>query len=425
MKLNYVFKKSNFFHMAWLICILFPFIQQRTYGELPGIIGTFYKYTALLSALFVYAFSVFNYRYLKGKKYLIIFALYFLANIVTTFLKCPAGLAGVLNHAIVHMAIILFISLEAERDITSLLKALAIIYGGFIYLNFITDIIFPQGLYNTGSYHTGHLLGDDNALIYVMLPGLICLLCYCIHKYNKIKWYAYGAALICTITLLRAWAVSAMLCMILFVAVILIALITKKYIKVPIFLGGVLGASFICFFGLANVTVQNFIVNVLKKDITLSGRTILWSKAIKLINESPFLGHGGYWRFGEFRIGTASRIYPCHTPYLQILIDGGILLFSLFLIFILLSYFYASKRPKCLSCYILITGLTFMLINYISEYSQFYHLFIIVTLILNSDKLNNGNPLLNSAKLSKIIRNLKIPISGVKIKKQEGTNEYK
>lgn len=105
MKLNYVFKKSNFFHMAWLICILFPFIQQRTYGELPGIIGTFYKYTALLSALFVYAFSVFNYRYLKGKKYLIIFALYFLANIVTTFLKCPAGLAGVLNHAIVHMAI--------------------------------------------------------------------------------------------------------------------------------------------------------------------------------------------------------------------------------------------------------------------------------------------------------------------------------
>lgn len=61
-----------------------------------------------------------------------------------------------------------------------------------------------------------------------------------------------------------------------------------------------------------------------------------------------------------------------------------------------------------------------MLINYISEYSQFYHLFIIVTLILNSDKLNNGNPLLNSAKLSKIIRNLKIPISGVKIKKTRG-----
>lgn len=424
MKLKYVIKKSNLFHMVWLICILFPFIQQRTYGELPGIIGTFYKYTALLSSLLVYAFSFFKYKYLRGKKYLIIFALYFLVNTVITFIKCPDGLAGVLNHSIVFMAIILFVSLESTRDITSLLKALSIIYGGFIYLNFITDIIFPQGLYNTGSYHTGHLLGDDNALIYVMLPGVICILCYCIHKYNKIKWYAYGAALICTITLLKAWAVSAMLCMVLFMAVILIALITKKYIKVPILLGGVLSASFICFFGLANNTVQHFIVNILKKDITLSGRTILWSKAIKLISENSFLGHGGYWRLGEFRIGTAIRTYPCHTPYLQILIDGGILLFSLFLIFILLSYFYAAKRPKCLSCYVLITGLTFMLINYISEYSQFYHLFIIVILILNSDKLNNGDILTNSPRLNKLIKQFKIPVSK-KTKKQEGKNEYK
>lgn len=43
--------------------------------------------------------------------------------------------------------------------------------------------------------------------------------------------------------------------------------------------------------------VIQFVLMTLQKDITLTGRTLLWNEAIKLIEERPWLGHGykGFW----------------------------------------------------------------------------------------------------------------------------------
>jgi exopolysaccharide production protein ExoQ len=38
--------------------------------------------------------------------------------------------------------------------------------------------------------------------------------------------------------------------------------------------------------------VEDFTTNVLGKDPTLTGRTVLWAKADELIEEAPLLGHG-------------------------------------------------------------------------------------------------------------------------------------
>lgn len=77
--------------------------------------------------------------------------------------------------------------------------------------------------------------------------------------------------------------------------------------------------------------LQNIIVNVLHRDMTLTDRTIIWGITIDKILANPFTGYGmidglAFQSMLPFIIGINA-----HNTYLMILFDGGILLFGLFL----------------------------------------------------------------------------------------------
>ena len=114
----------------------------------------------------------------------------------------------------------------------------------------------------------------------------------------------------------------------------------------------------------------------------------MWSNSFKMIKNRLFLGYGGYFNHGHFLL--SGMIYHCHTPYLQMVIDGGILNLILFFIMIVLAYHEGNKFKNNRIAVISIIGLTVMLINYIFEYSQYYHLMIILALIFNLKYIVGG-----------------------------------
>lgn len=78
---------------------------------------------------------------------------------------------------------------------------------------------------------------------------------------------------------------------------------------------------------------NDFQVNVLKKDLTLTGRTYLWDFAARLSAERPWLGRGYYafWRHGNIDAeglwrwgGIASRSgFNFHNAYIEMQVDLG------------------------------------------------------------------------------------------------------
>lgn len=80
--------------------------------------------------------------------------------------------------------------------------------------------------------------------------------------------------------------------------------------------------------------------------------------------------------------------YPCHTPYLQLMLDGGFILFIIFFIIIVAATESIRKAPTNIIGYVLCAGLIAMMFNYITEYSTLIHLYIIVTMMLNIQYLN-------------------------------------
>lgn len=373
--------------------IIAPFLQFRTYSEMPASWGLIDKYWCILSATIIYVLNFNSLIPIIRKTSLKWLALFWCIYIGTTVVHFASGIANVLYYSYTYFALCFFLFkiLRIPQKRECLLTALAWGYGTLIFANFFTDVLIPNGLYRTSTYHSTHLLGDDNALIYVFLPGITCMGLQSLISKRRISSIVWLAIIASEYSLISVWSVSAMVVLALFIFLELYVLI-KAPIPSKLLFGGVVFSIIISLFGLTNTYVSHFIEDYLEKDVTLTGRTILWMYAFDLISQNPLFGSGGYfangrWFFGEVITSTANE-YPCHTPFLQLLIDGGIVLFGVFTYIVFCGYWLYNKYKNQCTC-ILAIGLSCMLINYITEYAGLVHFFIVITLMLNSKYFYN------------------------------------
>ena len=369
--------------------LLFPFIQQRTFGDLPQplqiYVELFYKYYTFVASTIIYIIFLMSKPLLqKQKKFFVLIICFWSIYFVSTLVNYTPDTIGLLFKVYIYIALVLLVVYGCKQWQKEFLTAASIIYGGWIVMTLFTFFIFPDGIYTTESYHKGHLLGDDNALPYVMLPGLVILSINSWVKKRKIDMFTWSVIILVASVLFRLWAASGMISVSLF-GILLYLVLHAHYVSGKFLLFGLICIIFITLFGLSNAYIANIIENYIEKDVTISGRTILWAGSLEMISMRPILGYGGFFHFGSFFLGD--KEYPCHTPYLQLLIDGGVLLFVVFMIIIHNAFMNVDKYKDNKIGLILGVGLFCMLVNYITEYSQLYHFFIIITMIFNGESL--------------------------------------
>lgn len=88
------------------------------------------------------------------------------------------------------------------------------------------------------------------------------------------------------------------------------------------------------------------IVDVLQKDLTLSGRKYIWASAIANIVKKPVFGYGttsgGRLEINRYSVGFSKATQFSHNVFLEILIQGGIVA----MVFFVLIYIGASISLK-------------------------------------------------------------------------------
>lgn len=370
-----------------LIFLLIPFIQARTYSEMPSFIGTGYRLASIIASTIIY-FKLIKIKNMGVFKVARLFFLFWGAYLVSTFIFNIGTMAYVLYNAYIHIALVLLLIIEIRKNPQRLLFCLTIIYSALILLNFILRLFFPNGLYQvvSTSYHEAYLLGDGNAVAYVALPCLILSSLFSYVKYKEIKNFVW---LICAIVLYNFyldWSASALVCGVLWV--VFLVLISRN-IKIPAyaFLIEFIISVFLIF-GAPNIAIcRNFITNILHKNLTFSGRSVIWASAFEMILQKPILGYGGFFQMGEFTNGVSSRLYPSHTTYLQILIDGGAILFGIFVTIVVEAVMILNKTKNHIESSILISGVFCMMLHYIFEYCGLFHITILLVLAFNIDSI--------------------------------------
>lgn len=370
-----------------LFLLLAPFFKPEYVNRIPIISSLFdiAKVIAVLYCLLLYA-SKKDKREDKESIVLIIFSFFLL------FMTIIQG--GDLFACFKFVAPILSITIlfKSFRDkpydfIDILLRCFEIV----IYANFVSILLYPQGMYSTGSIYTGvakenWILGFKNTQVVYFLPALV-LSNLLLYKYEqKVRHYILVAAVFFSTVIIGS--TTTLLGLIMY-AIIVLCLKLKSFNKVITIKSAVIVVGiFVAMILLQRLNLFVEAARYLGKDSTFLNRTYIWNRTLNAISGNLILGHG--WQSEAVRNAMygSSSIVHAHNMVLEELYLGGVLLIGIKLI----MYRMASKKVKQLqnrkiaNC--LIAGIFTWFVLGLTEFYSNPLLYIVIILALFSNQID-------------------------------------
>ena len=285
------------------------------------------------------------------------------------------------------LAFTMLVELMIEKDLRSLINALFINYFILISINLFHMIsIFgftvniednATELFNFYSENSMvSLLASVNGTASFLFPALCSaiLLMLSTNKKNLIAWLLIIEILT---TVLILWSATSLVGVFLIVSYILFVYDTPKVHKIrykTIVSVVVLLGLGITFFKIQNL-FSFIIVDILHKDLTMTGRTNVWNIGFDGFFSSPFIGCGY----------SATTI---DNGYIQLLYIGGILgtiCYSVFLYKIIKRI--CNKKASQLECFFSVVIAVVLLMFIAESWPRFIGLYIILAFAVNAKKI--------------------------------------
>lgn len=258
-------------------------------------------------------------------------------------------------HSVLLLAVLIFsigaVNFDTERSIDVLQKIILI----FIALSWLALVVSPSfALQQKGIWRLKGIFFHEFELGFIcsMLIIILCLRWCCenIRYYYKssIQFYSiFGLSLI-TLIATQTRTLLAYTFLICLIALVFFAKGKKKLVTVFIFLAGIS----------ALIVFQDIFISAFSRgesDMTLSGRTVIWDRALLKADQQPILGHG----FGSFTspqfdadfLGNfgSYRAPHAHNTWIMAYFETGIIgatILTLFLFMQLLFGIRLLKRDK-------------------------------------------------------------------------------
>ena len=347
--------------------------------------GSFSEYTAWknignvinILRMFTCVWCLFYFLLRRGKidKFILFIILFYCSFLFSTFYFSQSYVNLIYEFASILSWIVLFkINMLDNKD--KFLTTLENTFFILLLINFITIILFPGGFYlNSSGYSGNYFLGYDNNLITYIFPALALSFTNSLNKNGKIGLKSIFLLIISFCSIIFTWSATGVVSMVIMIVLFFAYTINKKnfpikkYIVVALCL--FIGIVFLRFQNIFSFIIEGW----LKKDLTFTGRTYIWDIFISEIKKSILIGHGIV--DSKYLIRTLNAGHA-HNYFLQILYQGGLVTFSMFLGF----FFSAINEVK--NCkekkYVGIVIFAY-LISFIFEAYSLTNMFIIVLLI--------------------------------------------
>lgn len=280
------------FNTVIYFLLLLPFFKPAYVGNVLHSVNKIYNVLQICSILIIFLL------YLKrGKcsKFVIAISIYEGALLFITFLR-GANIQESFINMLQVIAICMIIEYGLSKNKKELISALLAIFEILIYINFITLILYPKGMYinSISGVRSNWFLGYDNSHVTYFIVGIVLSFINATLHQSKWKVRTWCLIIICTLSVIIRFSGTTVLGFFIF---IMYFLFVDKLYKIKC----LNMKNYVIFFVIAFLIIVVFrfqevfsyvIVDVLKKDLTFSGRTMIWDNVIKYIEQKPLLGFG-------------------------------------------------------------------------------------------------------------------------------------
>lgn len=287
------------------------------------------------------------------------------------------------------------------------LKHIAKAFSILIYLNAILLILFPRGLWIDAEWigrgdPTRYLFGNYNQIGFVCLLGITAQAIYTLATQENKKQLIF-------LIIVSIWSIITVGSMTSAVGLSILALYVclHKHIKRPqIWLSIFIilyVAFFVVFIWLGNSIqeiqlITSFVEGTLSKDSSFSGRTSIWNNAVELIQQSPWIGHGVQpVEWNDQYLGGSGA----HNMLLTLLLQGGLLITSVFLFIAIYAVIKARKtRHKAATLGIVALCILFLMSLFEAYYIQ--QVFLLLQFVFYSSYIPSDIDPVNEEKINTI-----------------------
>lgn len=320
---------ENLIYNNTLFCaiIFIPFVEPLYFTQIV-LVDTLFLYWKLAAIALIAGVWTLHFR---GGKVLLGLAIFLILDCIVTTVNAGNILQMYIN-AITLFAMAIMFMTAAEKGSYKFIKVASSVLEILIIINLLTIILFPEGLYNFTAVNHHYFLGSRNVMMRTIFPGVCFSILRSKIERGKMSFRTIIVMIAAGASLVLVWSATALFSYALFCALMFIfqfkgapkwfTVKTCYIISIVIFL-------FIVVLHLQDM-FSFIIVGVLQKDVTFTGRTILWDAAMLNIAKSPL------WGYGLENLQTiAAKLYSyteydsCHNLYLDVLYQNGIIGFGL------------------------------------------------------------------------------------------------
>ena len=371
-------------HKKILIFLLFlPFVYSI---NIPGgnidFIDDFFTIARVICA-FIIVFVFFFIKKKKPSKLVLIIFVMELWQLFTTLLTNHKWVVSIYDLC-ACVAVPLLIELYKD-DARTMLSVFMLCFEIQLYPNLFT-LLFKTGVDGRGI--GWYILGAHNMLATMLLPAAGVAIVYFKFAEKKIR----PALLLATaiISCFICECSTAEVAMAGAIGVFVVGYLLRNKFEIPLWLlfAVALFGCFFVIFAFADTDIpflKDFIVNILHRDVTFTGRTYIWGYGVSMVKESPILGHG-YRTL--VNISPETLVGHAHNYPLDKAVTGGIPMLVLAIV-MHIELIKGSMKQKNSIYKIALTGLLFgIFLTYMTEsYFRFYRFLIVFALMYNLDTI--------------------------------------
>lgn len=281
-------------HVFWCILLLIPFFIPSSISAgylMPGLDDVFRL--AKFLAFVVIIYLVLRDRYKFGLDTVLLF-LFFSVVQFSTWLNNGEFISQ-FNIACTWIFLFVGVSVLLTSHKTLPLIAISKIVLFLFVLNLVSIVVYPDAMYYSETGMKNWFLGDKNCFVIYAIVGYVAALMDEI--INTKKMVVSKLIFVLSFTqVLYVWSVTSI------VVMVILALTTVAFhlhikpfsflsFKNIIILIIAINLLFI-FIGISNSLFTDIVENVFHKDVTLSGRTLIWQYVLSRFPDAPLIGYG-------------------------------------------------------------------------------------------------------------------------------------
>ncbi len=373
---------KDFIRNAIPFCMMFLLIMHETgsFSEMEGM--QMISYMLLASVLLSFAamsFAVIWRRYVKR-----------MVVLTATFFGILLIISIIFGSSIKSTFYITFECLTCaflfdyyRSNTKMLLTAAALAFALCIFFNFYNMLQNPTWILESDRETRGFFLGGNyNQMGGRMFCGIITTM-LCVQYSRKWLLVLLPEMIVCLVSLGLLSSMTSLTCLLgLIILVMIPSVRLKQLAAVSIIILVILFQIFVVFNGEGfenNDIARFFIEDILGKDITFTERTEKWYLAGQLFIKSPIIGYGNVdpeWYLANL---TPDAVGP-HNFIFAILINGGIVLFALFLVIAVYALLHFTRVPDNYSTSLLLGIAFFYTIQLMEVFPYFFNFYLLLLL---------------------------------------------